>query len=140
MRRLSYAIAAATSIAIILLIALPLVRGRRHFDELDRSSDDVPRQFATAVLAQVEPQAVILCRWELCEALRYLQFAEGQRLDVLLDQTEPEAGSDWAERATLYLPQHPVYALQFNEQLAARYDLYPVSETYDLWQVLGPHE
>lgn len=136
--QLTYALGAITSLALLLLIALPLVRGQRHFDQLDRSHDDVPRQLATAVLARVEPHAVILCRWELCESLRYLQFVEGQRLDVLLDQTEPEAGSDWAERAALYLPQHPVYALQMNEQLAARYNLYPVSEEYDLWQVLSP--
>ena len=69
-----------------------------------------------------------------------MQFVEQRRLDVQLDQTEPEAGADWAARAALYLPHHTVYALQFNEQLAARYPIYPLSDTYDLWEVLdlGP--
>ena len=63
------------------------------------------------MLGEVAPNAVILCRWELCQPLRYMQLVKQQRLGVQLDQTEPEAGADWAERATLYLPQHPVYAI-----------------------------
>jgi hypothetical protein len=128
-------LAAALCVA---LAALMLVRGYERFDQLDRSADNVARTLADDVLAQVEPNAVILCRWELCRPLQYVQLVEGRRLDVVLDQTEPEAGADWGERATLYLPQRPVYALQFNEQLAARYDVYPISESDDLWQVLPP--
>jgi hypothetical protein len=102
---------------------------------MDRSTDDAPRQFADAVLAEVKPDAVILCRWEQCRALQYLQLVEGRRLDVVLDQTEPEAGVDWGERAALYLPTNPVYAVTFNQQLADRYPVYPLDETYDLWEV-----
>ncbi len=123
-------------LCVLLLTSLPVLRGWRHFDQHDRSTDDIPRQYASSVLASVEPNAVILCRWELCQPLYYLQFVEGQRLDVLLDQTEPEAGANWAERAALYVSQRPVYAVQFNEQLAARYNLSPILKTYDLWQVL----
>jgi len=119
-----------------MLLSMPLLRGQQQFAQLDRADDDGPSQFVRGVLAQVEPYAVILCRWELCMALRYVQLAEGQRLDVQLDQTEPEGGSDWAARAALYYPQHPLYAVQFNEQLAEQYPLFPVSETYDLWQML----
>jgi 4-amino-4-deoxy-L-arabinose transferase-like glycosyltransferase len=122
----------------IALVTLPLTRGYRRLDQLDRSTDNAARTLADAVLAQVEPGAVILCRWELCRPLQYVQLVEGRRLDVVLDQTEPEAGADWGERAALYLPRRPVYALQFNEQLAARYDVYPISESDDLWQVLPP--
>lgn len=118
------------------LLAPPLMRGHERFERLDRSADDAARALAASVLAQVEPDAVILCRWELCRPLQYLQLVERQRLDVVLDQTEPEAGVDWGKRAALYVRERPVYALQFNEQLAARYDVYPVSESDDLWQVL----
>jgi hypothetical protein len=129
-------ISAAWSSALLLaLLALPLLLGWRRYDRLDRSADDVPRRFAAAVLSEVAPNAVILCRWEQCQPLRYLQLVEQQRLDVQLDQTEPEGGADWAERATLYVLHRPVYAIQFNEQLAARYQIYPLSETYDLWEV-----
>jgi hypothetical protein len=130
------AISAAWSSALLLaLLALPLLLGWRRYDRLDRSTDDTPRRFAAAVLSEVAPNAVILCRWEQCQPLRYLQLVEQQRLDVQLDQTEPEGGADWAARAALYLLHHPVYAIQFNEQLAARYPIYPLSETYDLWEV-----
>jgi hypothetical protein len=37
--------------------------------------------------------------------------------------------------AALYLPQHPVYAIQFDAPLAERYRIYLLSETYDLWEV-----
>lgn len=126
---------ASANLLMVGLLLIPLARGWRNWDRYDRSSDDVPRRFASAVLAKVAPNAAILCRWELCEAIRYLQFAEGQRLDVVLDQTEPEAGADWAERAALYLPTRPVYAAQFNQQLADHYALFPVLESEDLWQV-----
>jgi hypothetical protein len=129
-------ISAAWSSALLLaLLALPLLLGWRRYDRLHRSTDDAPRRFAAAVLSEVAPNAVILCRWEQCQPLRYLQLVEQQRLDVQLDQTEPEGGADWAERATLYVLHRPVYAIQFNEQLAARYQIYPLSETYDLWEV-----
>jgi hypothetical protein len=126
---------AGANLLVVGLLLIPIARGWRNWDRYDRSSDDVPRRFASAVLAKVAPNAAILCRWELCEAIRYLQFAEGQRLDVVLDQTEPEAGADWAERAALYLPTRPVYAAQFNQQLADQYAIFPVLEGEDLWQV-----
>lgn len=119
-------------------LLLPIARGRDRFAQIDRSDDIGPGQFARGALAEVAPDAVILCRWEQCMALRYAQLAEGRRLDVQLDQTEPEAGVSWADRAALYYPRHPLYAVGFNEQLAARYPLYPVSESYDLWQIRPP--
>jgi hypothetical protein len=123
------------TIGLVALITLPLLLGWRRFDRIDRSTDTMPRRMAAGVLAEVEPNAVILCRWELCRPIQYIQLVEHQRLDVQLDQTEPESGSDWGQRAALYLGQHPVYALELNTQLAERYQIYPISETYDLWQV-----
>jgi hypothetical protein len=123
---------------LLALIVLSMLLGWRRFERLDRAQDTAPRAFAEAVLAMVEPDAVILCRWEECMPLRYIQFVEQQRLDVLTDQTEPEAGSNWAERAALYAAQRPVYAIGFNADLAARYAIYPISESYNLWQVRGP--
>jgi hypothetical protein len=133
--RLSTIIAVWSSALLLVLLALPFLLGWRRYERLDRSVDDGPGRFATAVLTEVAPNAVILCRWEQCQPLRYRQLVEGQRPDVQLDQTEPEGGANWAERAALYLPHHPVYAIQFNEQLATRYPIYPLSETYDLWEV-----
>jgi hypothetical protein len=129
-------VAALAVAALALFVALPALHGRERLAAMDRSQDRAPREFAAAVLAEVRPGAAILCRWEHCRALQYLQLAEGRRLDVILDQTEPEAGVDWGERAALYLPERPVYAVTLNPQLAARYPIFPLSETYDLWEVL----
>jgi hypothetical protein len=123
--------------ALALLVALPVAQGRGRLAAMDRSQERGPREFAAAVLAEVRPGAAILCRWEHCRPLQYLQLAEGRRLDVVLDQTEPEAGVDWGERAALYLPERPVYAVTLNPQLVARYPIFPLSETYDLWEVLA---
>jgi hypothetical protein len=127
-------IAAVARVA-VLIMALGLAgwRAARLLPGMDRSADDGPRRFAEGVLAEVEPDAAILCRWEQCLALQYLQLAEHRRLDVVLDQTEPEDGVSWADRATLYQATRPVYAIGFNQQLAERYPVYPLSETFDLW-------
>jgi hypothetical protein len=123
---------------LLVLLALPLLLGYHRFERLDRSRTSSARPFALSTLEAVAPNAVILCRWELCLPLQYLQLAEGRRLDVQLDQTEPEAGSNWADRAAIYLPQHPVYTMQTNKELAARYQLEPVAGSVELWRVSAP--
>ncbi len=123
------------TLLLIVLVGLPLDRGWLSFDRTDRSAEHASRENAAGILAIVEPHAVVLCRWEECMPIEYLQLVEHQRLDVQVDQTEPEDGISWADRAALYYPQRPVYAIQFNQQLAARYPIFPISETFDLWQI-----
>lgn len=115
------------------LLLLPLALGAYRYRRMDRSADWTPRRTAERVLQTVEPDAVILCRWEACMALRYLQLVEQVKLGVQLDQTEPEGGSNWAERVPLYAPTHPVYALAPTPELAARYTVVRVEG--DLWRV-----
>jgi hypothetical protein len=134
-QRLPTLVKLVSTLLLIILISLPLARGLRWFALLDRSEDHAPREIATGVLDLVEPHAVILCRWEACLPIEYLQLVEHRRLDVQVDQTEPEDGVSWADRAALYYPTRPVYAIQFNQQLAAHYPIFPVSETFDLWQI-----
>ncbi|MBC8163550.1 MAG: hypothetical protein H7Z42_20280, partial [Roseiflexaceae bacterium] len=120
------------------MLILGLLLGWRRVPQYDRSGDFEPYRMAGTVLQAVAPNAVILCRWELCMAIRYRQFVEGVRLDVQLDQTEPEAGSDWAERAAIYAPRLPVYALGSTQELAAGYILEAVAPGYDVWHVVRP--
>lgn len=127
-----------THATLIGLFVATLLLGWRRFPTYNRSNDVAPYQLASAVLATVAPRAVILCRWELCMSIRYLQFIEHTRLDVQLDQTEPEAGVNWSERAALYAPGLPVYALGKTAELAAEYKLEPVAPAYDLWRVVHP--
>jgi hypothetical protein len=58
--------------------------------------------------------------------LRYLQLVEGRKLGVQLDQSEPEDGVNWADRASIYVSSHPVYAIAYNPDLADRYRLFPL--------------
>ncbi len=134
-RRLPHILQMVPALLIAGVIGLTLVRGWQWFDQIDQSANYAPREIAAGVLEIVEPHAVILCRWEECVPIEYLQLVEHQRLDVQIDQTEPEDGISWADRAALYYPQRPVYAIQFNQQLAARYPIFPISETFDLWQI-----
>lgn len=116
------------------LLLVPIAIGLYRFERMDRSGEWHFREDARATLEYVAPDAVILCRWEDCMTLRYVQFVESRRLDVQLDQTEPEVGISWADRVPLY-PAHPVYAIQFNEQLNQTYGLLPVESVPRLWKV-----
>ena len=56
------------------------------------------RDFATATLAQLPPDAVVLAHWEQGMTLQYLVQAERQRPDLWIDVVEP--GDDaWGARA-----------------------------------------
>jgi hypothetical protein len=117
------------------LLLFPLVIGAYRYHQLDRSGYWEPRRTAQQILDRVDPNAVILCRWEDCMPLRYLQFVEGRKLGVQLDQTEPEGGTNWADRVPIYAPRHPVYAIAPPSDLAARYALVPIEHVRRLWQV-----
>ncbi|MEP7190011.1 MAG: DUF2723 domain-containing protein, partial [Roseiflexaceae bacterium] len=100
-----------TPAAIVVVLIAFFLRAADQIARLDRSGDWESRHSAEIVLDAVKPDAVILCRWEECMSLRYLQLVEGQQLGVQLDQSEPGVGVSWADRAALYLPSHPVYAV-----------------------------
>jgi hypothetical protein len=126
--------------AILGLLLLPFVRGAYPFANMDRSGHWKYRRTAEQMLNHVEPNAVILCRWEECMSLRYLQLVEGRQLGVQLDQSEPEGGVNWADRASIYVSSHPVYAVSYNPDLAERYRLFPLEldSPLDVFRVEDP--
>ncbi|MEP7188064.1 MAG: DUF2723 domain-containing protein [Roseiflexaceae bacterium] len=109
-----------------LLLLVPVIRGAYPFGPRDLSGHWNERREAEQILMHVEPDAVIICRWEECMSLRYLQLVEGRQLGVQLDQSEALPGETWADRAALYLPSHPVYAVGDSVELADRYRLFPL--------------
>jgi hypothetical protein len=125
----------STTVITVIVLLLPIAIGLSRFERMDRSGDWHFRDDGRATMRYVEPDATILCRWEDCMTLRYVQFVESSRLGVQLDQTEPEAGVNWADRVPLYAPR-PVYAIQFNEQLNQGYPLLPIESVPQLWKVL----
>jgi Protein O-mannosyl-transferase TMEM260-like len=128
-----------TTLALGLLL-LPFVREAYPFGRRDLSGRWEYRHAAEVILDHVEPDAVILCRWEECMPLRYLQLVEGRKLGVQLDQSEPEDGSNWADRASIYVSSHPVYAVSYNPDLAERYRLFPLEldSPLDVFRVEDP--
>ena len=126
--------------AILGLLLLPFVRGAYPFANMDRSGHWEYRRTAEQMLNHVEPNAVILCRWEECMSLRYLQLVEGRQLGVQLDQSEPEGGVNWADRASIYVSSHPVYAVSYNPDLAEHYRLFPLEldSPLDVFRVEDP--
>jgi hypothetical protein len=66
-----------------LIVALPLALGILRFPEMDLSHDRAAGDFATAVLAQAPPEAILLSRRDAHTfALWYAQYALKQRPDV----------------------------------------------------------
>jgi hypothetical protein len=126
--------------AILGLLLLPFVRSAYLFGNMDRSGHWEYRRTAEQIMDHVEPGAVILCRWEECMSLRYLQLVKGWKPGVQLDQSEPEDGVNWANRASIYLSCHPVYAVSYNPDLADRYRLVPLEldSPLDVFRVEDP--
>jgi hypothetical protein len=114
----------ATGMALLLMLSV--IRGAYPFGSHDQSEHWDKRREAEQILKHVEQDAVIICRWEECMSLRYLQLVDGQQLGVQLDQSEAMPGETWADRAALYLPSHPVYAVGESVELAERYRLFPI--------------
>lgn len=67
----------------LLLAALVLLAVAWNWQRVDLSHDWSARRQAEAILAQVEPDAIILGWWDTVPAVQYLQFVEQRRPDVL---------------------------------------------------------
>lgn len=68
------------------------------------------REFGMGTLAQLEPDAVVLTRWEQGTILQYLRLVEGQRPDVQVDIVEREDES-WRDRVRRRYPDRTVYII-----------------------------
>jgi hypothetical protein len=66
------------------------------------------REFGTATLSQMPPNAVILTHWEQGMALQYLRIVEQLRPDVWVDVVEP-GDEAWVSRAQRRYADRPVY-------------------------------
>lgn len=83
---------------IILLVALTLGWGMTRYRVSAKQHLDLYRQFASAALAELPPDAAVITHWEQGMTLQYLRLVEGIRPDVWVDVVEP--GDDpWLERA-----------------------------------------
>ena len=74
----------------VVLLLLPLSMLVANFAALDESDYFIARDYAQAVLRDdLAPNAVVIAPWEISESLRYYQFVENQRPDVLVTMISP---------------------------------------------------
>jgi len=120
------------------LAALLVLWASSRYPYGNKSAQWLFRDFGTAVLSQVEPNAVVFTRWEQGTILLYLQRVEGIRPDVRVDVSEPEDES-WEARIRVYGTERPIYLIGSAED-AQRFQATPrIEQEYGaLWRVGSP--
>ncbi|MCS6938761.1 MAG: DUF2723 domain-containing protein [Roseiflexus sp.] len=104
-------------VMLALLAALTLGWGATRYRVSAKQHLWLYREFATATLALLPSNAVVITHWEQGTTLLYLRFVEGIRPDVWIDVVEP--GDDpWLERARRRYPDRPVYFVGQPESVA----------------------
>ncbi|MCI0476091.1 MAG: DUF2723 domain-containing protein, partial [Anaerolineales bacterium] len=85
--RVSRALPALIALAMLALPASLLVS---NFARLDESQNYAARDYAQAVLNDnLAPNAVVIAPWEVSQPMRYFQFVENQRADLLVVNASP---------------------------------------------------
>ncbi|MEO8468629.1 MAG: DUF2723 domain-containing protein [Chloroflexota bacterium] len=140
--------AAVLSVALAGLLLVPTAAGFQTRAEVaDSSHDTSARQWVTVVLADVEPDAVIVSWWSTSTVLWYAQFVEHQRPDVTVidDRTRLDLGyGEATDVIARFLGSRPVYVIRANDddlqKVSDLFDLAPAGAptTTNLYRVLGP--
>ena len=129
--------AALLTVSLAGLLVVPTLAGLQVRAELaDSSHDTAARQWVSAVLADVEPDAVIVSWWSRSTVLWYAQFVDHQRPDVMVIDDRTRLDLDYGEATDViarFLGSRPVYVIRANA-----YDLRKVSDLFDLAPVGGP--
>jgi hypothetical protein len=127
---------AVTGLAAIVLLgptvaALP-VRARA----VDRTTDRSAQAWLDAVLAELQPNAVVLSWWSFSTPLWYAQLIEGRRRDIAVVDDRTRLDENLGELTDVIdanLASHPVYVIRFSasdlEPLRVRYDLTPLASS-----------
>jgi len=101
------------------LCALPVFALVTNFPRFDKSNYFTARDFAQTVFADhLAPNAVVVAPWEISQPLRYYQFVENQRADLLVVNISPvwdkQFGMLHTNAQTL---GRPFYLVEFNPEL-----------------------
>lgn len=89
-RRAMGAPRAVPALLILGLMAFPATWLVTNFARLDESQNYAARDYAQIVLNDdLAPQAVVIAPWEISQPLRYFQFVENQRPDLLITNISP---------------------------------------------------
>lgn len=113
----------------------------------DSSHDMNARRWVTAVLANAQPNAVIVSWWSTSTVLWYAQFVDHLRLDVSVIDDRTRLDLNYGEATDViarFLGTRPVYVIRANGYdlglVTARFDIVPISDPSirDVYQVVGP--
>lgn len=111
-------LAASPAMVMPVLFLLPLSALIANFPRLDESNNYGPRNYALEILHQDLPQnAVVIAPWEISQPLRYYQFVENQRPDLLVTNVSPI----WPQFQTMLARarelRRPFFNVEFNPEL-----------------------
>lgn len=103
----------------VVMLALPASAVAANYTSLDESGNYAAREYAQAVLNDdLAPNAVLAAPWEVSEPVRYLQFVENQRPDVLVVHLDPTARQFETMLKNANALNRPFYSVQFDPELA----------------------
>jgi 4-amino-4-deoxy-L-arabinose transferase-like glycosyltransferase len=135
-RRLQVFSLAATALAGVLLISPTISTLPDRAAIIDRSQDRGAELWVDAVLAELEPRAIVVSWWSYSTSLRYAQQIQGRRLDVFVADDRTRLDLNLGEVTDVIdnnLGVRPVYVIRAGageiSQLAERYMLVPLASS-----------
>jgi hypothetical protein len=134
---------AVAALAALLLLGPTIAAFPDRAAAVDRTADRSAGLWLDAVLAEVEPQAVIVSWWSYSTPLWYAQLIEGRRPDVFVADDRTRIDMDLGEVTDVIDGNlaigRPVYAIRIDSgellQMNTRYTLTPL-ESPLAWNVL----
>ena len=141
-RRLQYL--SVVALAAVVLLGPTLADMPRRATIVDRSTDRAAQAWLDDVLAELQPNAVVLSWWSFSTPLWYAQLIERRRPDIAVidDRTRlDEHLGELTDVIDANLATRPVYVLRFAaselDALRSRYDLTPLDAAlgYNVFRV-----
>jgi hypothetical protein len=109
---------ASPRVVAAVLLLLPLSALIVNFPRLDKSNYNAARDFAQAVLNDhLAPNAVVIAPWEVSQPIRYYQFVENQRPDLLVVNVSPVWQQFQTMLARARALNRPFYLVEFSPEL-----------------------
>ena len=125
-RELVYSIKSWSNVLQKIFLLIPLTALIVNYRYCDLSDNWGAKEQANAVLAQVEPNAIVVGQSITASTLNYMQIVEGRRLDV---QVINRVFIGWRELRQLIkreIDQRPVYMIEKEAWLADEYRFVPL--------------
>ncbi len=102
---------------VLVLLLLPFSALVANYARLDVSDNYAPRDYAQAVLRDnLAQDAVVIAPWEVSQPIRYFQFTENQRPDLLVVHENPVRKQFWTMYVNARALGRPFYLVEFKPE------------------------